>query len=199
MSPFPVVPPFLVQISGLLARQLLRWTRRRSLLKGFSHFSPPEKKCDERARVECATGRALQLIHPDDLVFPRMLIWQSADTFFCRGHVWCVRLEPSLQKYYFFRKDEGRSQWQPPLVAIVLVVSHRRISRVAWSFSDCSAVGVPVLCLPRLSGGSLYEPLWYVLGWQFGVMCTVVASVPWAPFSGSTQYGEAYSVVAWVA
>ena len=51
---------------------------------------------------------------PDDLVFPRMLLWQSEDTFFCRGHVWCVRLEPSLQKYYFFRKDEERSQWQPP-------------------------------------------------------------------------------------
>ena len=51
---------------------------------------------------------------PDDLVFPRMLIWQSEDTFFCRGHVWCVRLEPSLLKCYFWRKDEGRSQWQPP-------------------------------------------------------------------------------------
>ena len=44
MSPFSVVLPFILQISRLLTRQLLRWTRRRSLFKGFFALFPAGKK-----------------------------------------------------------------------------------------------------------------------------------------------------------
>ena len=85
----------------------------------FSHFSPKQKSAttgrQSSAPLGAHSSSSAPAAHgPDDLVFPRLLIWHSDDTFFCRGDVWCVRLDPSLQKYYFFRKDEGRSQWQPP-------------------------------------------------------------------------------------
>ena len=50
----------------------------------------------------------------DDLEFPRLLTWQSCDSCFCQGYVCCVRLDPSCQKFYFFRRDGGGNQWQPP-------------------------------------------------------------------------------------
>ena len=54
----------------------------------------------------------------DDLVFPRLLIYQTDDTFFCGGEVWCVWLDPNSQKFYFFRKVAGGSaQWEPPWLA----------------------------------------------------------------------------------
>ena len=71
-----------------------------------------------------------------------------------------------------------------PLVAIDLDVS--RVVSPALP-----AVGVPVLCLRRLLGGSLYVPLWFVPGLQLGVLCTGTASVPWLLFLGFTLDGEA--------
>ena len=32
-------------------------------LQGFSHFSPPPKKCEGRCSLQVGTGRALELIH----------------------------------------------------------------------------------------------------------------------------------------
>ena len=111
---------FVQTLHEVLDRQLLRWTLRRSSLNCFfALFSPEEKVLrlgGSRVRhwVRTPARPRWRPDGHDDLEFPRLLTWHSGDSCFCHGYVWCVRLDPSCQKFYFFRRDGGGNQWQPP-------------------------------------------------------------------------------------
>ena len=111
---------FVQTLHEVLDRQLLRWTLRKSSFYGFFRtFSPGRKSATTRGSRGAPLGAnssssTLAVDGHDDLEFPRLLTWHSCDSCFCQGYVWCVRLDPSCQKFYFFWRDGGGNQWQPP-------------------------------------------------------------------------------------
>ena len=75
---------------------------------GFSHFFPG-KKCDDYARVECATRCALQPVHRACLWTDDHQFWTAPD-----NRVWKRIYDPHYDRLYWNIVGTAHVQWEAP-------------------------------------------------------------------------------------